>query len=187
MQRVSRVSEELEFIERCKNWHLEIEAGKDSGDLPVRVAHNDTKLNNVLFDKSSEECVSVIDLDLCMPDSVLYDIGDQIRTTSTRAREDEVDLDRVSVDVSLFEAIISGYVKGSEDLLQPREKELIVRAGMIVSFNLLVRFLGDYLNGDVYFQTSRDGQNLDRARVQRKIIESLLAQEGDLTKLVQAL
>jgi hypothetical protein len=146
-----------------------------AADLPRRVVHNDCKLNNVLFDTRTGAALCVIDLDTVMPGSVLADFGDLGRTAACAAPEDERDLARVVVDERLYEAILRGYLAGAAPLLTPVETALLPFAGPLIALETGIRFLTDHVAGDVYFRIHRPGQNLDRARVQLRLTEQLLA------------
>jgi hypothetical protein len=144
-----------------------------SGELPERVTHNDTKLNNVLIDDLTGEGICVIDLDTMMPGSTLYDFGDLVRMGAASAVEDEPDLDKVGLDLSLFEALAHGYLKAARDFLIPLEWELLPFGGKLITFEQGIRFLGDYLNGDVYYKIHHPHHNLDRARTQLKMVAEM--------------
>ena len=159
------------------------EAGASA--LPLRVVHNDCKLNNVLFDEATGEGLCVIDLDTVMPGSVLADFGDLARTAACAAPEDETDLARVRVDARLYAALVRGYLVGARSLLEPVEIALLPLAGPLIALETGIRFLTDHLAGDVYFRIHRPGHNLDRARVQLRLTEQLLAGAGEAGRLVE--
>jgi hypothetical protein len=156
-----------------------------SGGLPVRVTHNDTKLNNVLIDDHSGEGICVIDLDTVMPGSLLYDFGDLVRMGAASAAEDEPDLERVGLDLTRFEWLSRGYLDAVRALLVPLEWDLLAFAGRLITFEQAIRFLGDYLNGDVYYKTHRSGQNLDRARVQLRLLAEMEWQQGEMEGVIR--
>ena len=149
-------------------------------DAPLRVVHNDAKISNVLFDATASEPVCVVDLDTVMGGSTLYDFGDMVRSMSHRTEEDERDLSRVEADPALFAALCEGFLAGTRDLLNPVEREHLLDGGLVLVLEQGVRFLADHLLGDVYFRCLRDDHNLDRARTQFKLLESLLRQENAL-------
>lgn len=153
--------------------------------LPVRVVHNDCKLNNVLFDERTGEGLCVIDLDTVMPGSVLADFGDLARTAACPAPEDEPDLARVHVDARLYEALVRGYLAGTGGLLTPVEIALLPLAGPLIALETGIRFLTDHLSGDGYFRIHRPGHNQGRARVQLRLTEQLLAGVGEARRLVE--
>ncbi len=157
-----------------------------SREIPERVTHNDTKLNNVLIDTTTGKGMCVIDLDTVMPGSVLYDFGDMIRTTTNQAAEDEPDLSKIEMNVDYFEALVKGYLETASGFLTPKERELLPFSGQLITFEIGLRFLTDYLQGDVYFKTHRDGQNIDRCRKQFKMVESMEEQMDAMQKIMEA-
>ena len=156
-------------------------------NLPERVTHNDTKFNNVLLDDTTGEGMCVIDLDTVMPGLALYDFGDMVRTTTSPAREDERDLSRVRMQFPMFEALARGYLSSAADFLTTAEKKLLPFSGKLITFEIGIRFLTDFLAGDVYFKVHREGHNLDRCRTQFKLVESIAQQEPQMNKLVEVL
>lgn len=156
-------------------------------NLPERVTHNDTKFNNVLLDDDTGEGICVIDLDTVMPGLALYDFGDMVRTTTSPAMEDERDLSKVNLQFPMFEALLRGYLTSAGDFLTKAEKQYLVFSGKLITFEIGIRFLTDYLAGDTYFKVHRDSQNLDRCRTQFKLVESIEQQEERMERLVQSL
>jgi len=144
-----------------------------SGELPLRVTHNDTKLNNVLFDYDTRTPLCVIDLDTIMPGSSLYDYGDSIRFGASTAAEDEKDLDKVWCDMELFRTYTEGFLEGCNGSLTDLEVEMLPMGAKMMTLECGIRFLADYLNGDTYFRTHYEGQNLDRARTQFKLVADM--------------
>ncbi|HEV2319419.1 MAG TPA: aminoglycoside phosphotransferase family protein [Verrucomicrobiae bacterium] len=174
---------EIEFaLKHRPMCHLLLDA-----NLPERVTHNDTKLNNVMLDETTGEGVCVIDLDTVMPGLVLYDFGDMVRTTTSPAREDEQDLSKVAMQFPMFEALVRGYLAAATEFLTPREKQFLPFSAKLITFEIGIRFLTDYLAGDTYFKVRRDGHNLDRCRTQFKLVESVERQEEQMIKLVEQL
>lgn len=157
-----------------------------AGNLPLRATHNDTKITNVLFDCDTGEAICILDLDTIMPGLTLYDVGELVRTASTRAAEDEPDASKVHVDPELFEAVANGFIAGAGGMLSAAERNAFVTAGKVLAFENGIRFLADYLNGDVYFRVHHDAQNLDRARAQFAVVDSLARQEDDLLRRLSA-
>lgn len=155
--------------------------------LPMRVTHNDTKLNNILFDEQTGDGLCVVDLDTVMPGLSLYDFGDMVRATTCSAQEDERDLNKVEMDFRLFEALARGYLAATRDWLTVTEKRLLAASGMVITFELGLRFLTDFLNGDTYFKVHREGHNLDRCRTQFKLVESIERQQARMERLVETL
>jgi hypothetical protein len=158
-----------------------------AGKLPLRITHNDTKINNVLFDDITGKAICVIDLDTTMPGSSLYDFGDMIRTTTSFAAEDERDLAKVRLEKEMFRALADGYLAEASDFLTPEEIGLLVFSGRLVTYTIGLRFLTDFLEGDVYFRVHRPGQNLDRARAQFGLVRSMEEQAEDLELCVRKL
>ncbi|VGO15752.1 N-acetylhexosamine 1-kinase [Pontiella desulfatans] len=156
-----------------------------AGGIPERVTHNDTKLNNVLMDCETDEGMCVIDLDTVMPGSVLYDFGDMIRTTTNQAAEDERDLSKVEMNIDYFEALVKGYLETASGFLVPKERELLAFSGKLITFEIGLRFLIDYLQGDTYFKTRREGQNIDRCRKQFKMVQSMERQMDQMQRIVE--
>jgi Ser/Thr protein kinase RdoA (MazF antagonist) len=153
-------------------------------NLPERVTHNDAKLNNVLLDDATGEGVCVIDLDTVMPGLALYDFGDMVRSMTNPAAENERDLAKVEMQFPLFAALLRGYLAAA-DFLTPAEKNLLPEAGQLITFELGLRFLTDYLAGDTYFKASRAGENLDRCRAQFKLFASIRRQEPAMRQLAR--
>lgn len=147
-----------------------------AGDLPERVTHNDTKLNNVMIDLHTGEALCVIDLDTTMPGLAAYDFGDMVRTATSSAAEDERDLTRVQSRPEMFDALARGYLGTAGAFLRPAEIESLAFAGSLITLECGMRFLTDHLQGDTYFRVKRDGHNLDRARVQFTLVASIEAQ-----------
>jgi thiamine kinase-like enzyme len=149
------------------------------GRLKKRINHCDTKVNNILFDEDGN-VLCVIDLDTVMPGFVLSDIGDFIRTACNTGAEDEVDLTRIHVDRTRFEAYVSGYMETAADFLTPLEIGLLPYGGRLLTYMQTVRFLTDYLNGDVYYKIHSPRHNLQRARAQFRLLEELEAHAGEM-------
>lgn len=158
----------------------------DAG-LPERITHNDTKFNNVLLDDKTGEAVCVIDLDTVMPGLALYDFGDMVRTTTSPAAEDEKDLSRVTMQFSMFEALVRGYLESAGTFLTAAERKFLAFSGKLITFEIGIRFLADYLSGDTYFKVHREGHNLDRCRTQFKLVESIEQQEEEMNRLVESI
>jgi hypothetical protein len=155
-----------------------------SGEVPERVTHNDTKLNNVMLDDATGKAICVIDLDTVMPGLVLYDFGDMVRTATSTAAEDEKDLSKVAMRMPMFEALVDGYLSSAEAFLTAAEKEHLAFGGKLLTFETGLRFLTDYLEGDIYFKIHRDGHNLDRCRTQFKLVASMEEQEEAMNRYV---
>jgi hypothetical protein len=149
-------------------------------NLPVRAMHHDTKINNVLFNEKSLKGLCVIDLDTMMPGTVMSDYGDMVRTFTNAADEDEPDLEKVYCRIDILQELTRGFLSEVSDMLTPEEKDSLLLGGKGLIYMQAVRFLADYINGDIYYKTSYDEHNLVRARNQIKLLESLIEQEGDL-------
>ena len=157
------------------------------GELPQRVTHNDTKLNNVLIDEITDEAVCVVDLDTVMPGSALYDFGDFVRTGANTAAEDEPNLDRVGLNLDFFDAITRGYLQETAGALTDQERAWLPYSAWLLTFEVAMRFLTDHLNGDIYFRIHHPDHNLQRARAQFRLAEDIEAKEAAMTQIVEAL
>jgi len=156
------------------------------GSIPLVTTHSDTKLNNVMLDDKTGEGICVIDLDTVMPGSCLYDFGDMVRTAARPCPEDETDLTKVVARLEMFESITRGYLAAAGDSLNQNEKDHLAFSARLITFEIGLRFLTDYLQGDVYFKTHRDGHNLDRARVQFKMTASFEERMDEMNEIVRS-
>ena len=154
------------------------------GKLPLRVTHNDTKLNNVMLDEATRKPLCVIDLDTVMPGLSLYDFGDSIRFGAATAAEDEKDLDKMVMDLSLFEIYTKGFLSACPGLTE-NERNMLPMGAKLMTLECGVRFLTDYLNGDTYFHTHYEGQNLDRCRTQFKLVADMESKWEDMKRIVK--
>lgn len=177
--RCAQVKAELDFFYANKERGCRIWDDFEKGILPNRVTHNDTKMNNVLFDPVSDEAVCVIDLDTIMPGTILFDTGDMIRTACNTAEEDEKDLSKVSFNAEMYKSLIGGYMESADSFLTKEEREGIKESGRVITQIMAVRFLTDYIAGDVYYHTAYDDHNLVRCRTQLSLIKSMDEQWGD--------
>ncbi|MCI5648755.1 MAG: phosphotransferase enzyme family protein [Fusicatenibacter sp.] len=182
--RADSVKEEIAFALENAVWADTVVNGIADGSIPVRVTHNDTKINNILFDQDTKKAVCVIDLDTVMPGSMLYDFGDALRMGASTADEDETNLELVHFDEAAFAAFTKGYLSEMRDSLTKRELELLPLSVKLMTYECGVRFLTDYLNGDTYFKIHREHHNLDRARNQFKLVMELSDKEPMLHSLV---
>lgn len=173
LERVSAITRELEIIEQLRPQMCRIQALADAGKIPLRVTHNDTKFNNVMFDKNGI-AKAVIDLDTVMPGYVHYDYGDGLRTATVTTAEDEANPDLIQVDRERYTAFHEGYLSATSDLLQPTEKETLPLAAPTLAYIMAVRFFTDYLSGDVYYKITYPEQNLRRGKAQLKLTEQFL-------------
>lgn len=167
-------------------WRELAPARASAAALPRRVVHADCKLNNVLLDDASGEGICVIDLDTVMPGLLVDDFGQLARSTTCSAAEDERDLSRIRFDVELFEALTRGFLAGCGDLPIRAELEALPQAGPLCALEHVLRFLADHLEGDAYFRVHRPGQNLDRARAQRRLLEAMRAASTQVEEIVRA-
>jgi hypothetical protein len=157
-----------------------------SGGIPERVTHNDTKLNNVLLDEVTSEAVCVIDLDTTMPGSALYDFGDMVRTATPTTREDDVDLAKQDLRLDRFESLVRGYLSTAGDFLNDAEVGHLAFSGKLLTLECGMRFLSDYLLGDVYFKIKHPGHNIDRCRNQFAFVSAIEAKLSKMEELVAA-
>ena len=184
MGRVKDVQPELDFVrKREADCSVALQALRD-GKLPLRVTHNDTKLNNVLIDRDSGEGICVIDLDTVMPGLSINDFGDSIRFGANHSAEDERDLSKVSFDLSLYEVYTQGFLEGAGGALTPAELDYLPWGAKLMTLECGIRFLTDYLDGDHYFRIHREGQNLDRCRTQFKLVADMEAQWAAMKAVV---
>lgn len=182
-KRAYQVKDEVEFIKiRAKEMQRILKMGND-GKIPLRITHNDTKFNNVLLDQNDKE-LCVIDLDTCMPGYVHYDFGDSIRTTTNTGAEDEKDLSRVNMDINLFDAYTKGFLEKTRKLLKQDEINNLAFAGKLFPFIIGLRFLTDYIDGDHYFKIHHEHHNLQRARAQFKLLQSMEQQYKEMKAIV---
>ena len=175
-------------IDQALAWEEEagtLVALHEAGQIPERITHNDTKLNNLLFDEASGNPVCVIDLDTVMPGLALYDFGDMVRTTTSPTSEDTTDLASVGLRLPYFEALVEGYVEATRDFLSKPEIEHLSISGKIITIETGLRFLTDYLSGDQYFGSKRPAQNLDRARTQFALAKSIEEQFDEMQDIVR--
>jgi Ser/Thr protein kinase RdoA (MazF antagonist) len=154
-------------------------------NFPVRVVHNDTKLNNVLLHKTSGEGMCVVDLDTVMPGCALHDFGDLVRTAACSAFEDEVDLEKVKFQPEVFGAIVEGYLETAGSMLEQSEIDHLAMAPQVITYELGLRFLADYLDGDLYFKVKHPGHNIDRTRAQFKLLSSMEDHVGEMEEIVR--
>lgn len=182
--RLASAQKEVDFIKAREGIVSKLLDLRDAGVLPERITHNDTKINNVMIDTETDEAVCVIDLDTVMPGLSLYDFGDMVRSAVSPAAEDETDLSKVEVRMPMFEALAEGYLD-SCDCLCDAEIENLAFSGILISLEIGIRFLTDYLEGDVYFKSKHAGHNLDRTRTQLSLVEKLEACEPEMESFVK--
>lgn len=171
--RAASVGAEIEFALAHRELAEKLERAHSEGVLPLRTTHNDTKLNNVLFDAANGAVLAVIDLDTVMPGYSVNDLGDLVRYGASTAAEDECDLTKVGLDMELYRAAVEGFACGCGSALTPAERELLPYGAMLMTYECGVRFLTDYLDGDVYFKIHRNDHNLDRCRNQFALLADM--------------
>lgn len=171
--RASAVQKEIDFVLAHEDVANVFGDMLEKGELPLRVTHNDTKLNNVMIDNDTHEGICVIDLDTVMPGLAMNDFGDSIRFGASTAAEDERDLDKVWCDMDLYEAYVKGFIEGCGGKLTKTEIEMLPMGAKVMTFECGMRFLTDYLQGDTYFKVHRENQNLDRCRTQFKLVSDM--------------
>jgi len=181
--RAREVKAELEFVERRIGMCGRLLDRHAKGEIPERITHNDTKLNNVMLDEKTWEGVCVVDLDTVMPGLALYDFGDMVRSATASAAEDEQDLSKVRMRMDMFEALAKGYL-AEATFLTPAEREELVFSGRLITMMIGMRFLTDYLQGDTYFKIKRPSHNVDRCRGQFKMVESMEEQADAMERIV---
>ena len=153
--------------------------------IPLRVTHNDTKLNNIMIDDITGKAICVIDLDTVMPGLAVNDFGDSIRFGASTGAEDEKDLSKVSCDLELFELYTKGFIEGCQGSLTDAELDMLPMGAMTMTFECGMRFLTDYLEGDHYFKVHREGHNLDRCRTQFKLVKDMEEKEEKMKEIVK--
>ena len=183
--RAHLVQDEINFI-------LERKAVTDSlidllnaGEIPLKVTHNDTKLSNILMDAKTDDSLCVIDLDTIMPGLAAYDFGDSIRAGACYSTEDEKDLSKVFVVLELFEAYVKGFIEGCKDGLNKKEIETLPLGAKVITLEQGIRFLTDYLDGDLYYKTQYAEHNLDRTRTQLKLVADMEAKWEEMNAIVK--
>lgn len=182
--RLSDIEDEVAFVKARKAFMSLFVDKLANGDLPLRVTHNDTKINNILFDRETGSPAAVIDLDTVMPGSYLYDFGDAIRSGATHAAEDERDLSIVDFDLGLFEQFTKGYLEACGDSLTKEEIKMLPYSSIMLTLECGMRFLTDHLNGDTYFKVHRENHNLDRARTQFKLVDEMEKHLDEMTTII---
>ena len=173
MRRAAQVKPEIEFALARQAEMAALQTALKSGELPLRVTHNDTKLNNIMIDDKTGKGICVIDLDTVMPGLAMNDFGDSIRFGASTAAEDETDLSKVSCSMDLFEIYVKGFLEGCDGKLTKKEVELLPMGAKVMTFECGMRFLTDYLDGDHYFKIHREKHNLDRCRTQFKLVADM--------------
>lgn len=177
---------EVEFVKQRKDDAGVLVKLLEKGKLPLRVTHNDTKLNNVMFDKDTKESICIVDLDTVMPGLSLYDFGDSIRFGANTAAEDEKDISKVSLDLQLFEFYVRGYLSEAGTSLTEREINYLPFSAKLMTYECGMRFLTDYLNGDTYFRVHYPEHNLIRCRTQFALVADIEKKFDKMKAIVEA-
>jgi hypothetical protein len=185
--RVSELEAEIKFFYDRKDMMSEIVDMIEAGEIPIRVTHNDTKLNNILIDNKTRKALCVIDLDTVMPGSSLYDFGDSIRFGACTAAEDEPDTSKIGFDMELFKLYTKGFLEETGDVLEKQEIHYFPLGVKMMICEVAMRFLTDYINGDVYFRVEYPDHNLVRARAQMKLLTEAEAKYDEMIAYVDSL
>lgn len=185
MGRAAAVSEEIAFVLERENLANCFTDLTEAGELPLRVTHNDTKLNNIMMDDKTGKGICVIDLDTVMPGLAMNDFGDSIRFGASTGAEDEKDLSKIECSMELFEIYTKGYIEGCAGRLTDKEIDLLAMGAKVMTFECGMRFLTDYLQGDTYFKVHREGHNLDRCRTQFKLVSDMESKWDEMQKIVE--
>jgi len=185
--RVSELEEEIEFFFERRKMMGEIVKKLKSGELAMRVTHNDTKINNVLIDDETDKAICVIDLDTVMPGSSLYDFGDAIRYGASTAAEDEEDLSKISLDMNLFRLFTKGFLSKVRGFLPDEEIRLLPLGVKVITCELAMRFLTDYIDGDLYFKVRSPYHNLIRAHAQMKLLTDIESKTEEMNQVIEEL
>lgn len=184
--RERRVRREIDFIMKRAEETQHLLKLQAEGAIPERITHNDTKVNNILIDDLTGDGICVIDLDTVMPGLSLYDFGDMVRAGTSPAEEDEVDLAKVGMRFEMYEALYRGFLSSAGSFLTEAERENLPFSGKLITFEIAIRFLTDYLEGDVYFKVKRPEHNLERCRNQLRMVESIEEQSKRMKDLLLA-
>lgn len=171
--RVAQVASEIRFLEQREADTRVLTDRLEQGLLPLRVTHNDTKINNLLVDAKTGKGLCIVDLDTTMPGLSLYDFGDMVRTAAALALEDEPDWQKAGISLENFDTLAHGYLDAARDILTPVEIDLLAFSGRLITLEQALRFLTDYINGDVYYKIHYPAHNLDRARTQIKMVQDM--------------
>ncbi len=185
--RADSCREQIDFVTSRRDYCPRLVELIKKGSLPLRVTHNDTKLNNVMFDAGGEKAICVIDLDTVMPGLALYDFGDSIRFGANTAEEDEADTSKVSVDLDYFKAYARGFLSEAGEALNQCEKDNLAFSALLMTFECGMRFLTDYLNGDVYFKTAYPQHNLVRAKNQFALVADMEKHMDEMNSIIASL
>ena len=182
--RAKTCQKEIDFYMSHADFYSTITSGLESGEIPLRVTHNDTKLNNILMDATTHKPRAIIDLDTIMPGSMLYDFGDSIRFGASTALEDEKDIDKVHFSTEFFKAYAQGFISEQKNNITQNETQLLAIAGNMLTLECGMRFLTDYLQGDTYFATHYEDHNLVRTRTQIKLVQEMEEKSTEIREII---
>ena len=185
--RVKELEEEISWIEQRRDEMLKLWSMVESGEIPTRTTHNDTKISNILFDEASGNVLCAIDLDTVMSSTLLNDFGDAIRSYTNTGAEDDKELERVEMSIDMFRAYAEGYLSEQRDTLTKSEKQWLAFSGLYITFEQVLRFLMDYIDGDKYYKIAYPKHNLVRTHAQYKLLQSMERQYDDMCKIVASL
>jgi len=171
--RAPGIQEEMNFLKNREQDTAVLIRKHAEGAIPLRVTHNDTKLNNVMFDEKTGRVICILDLDTVMPGLALYDFGDAVRTAAANISEDDPDWAKAGISMDNFESLAKGYLDAARDFLTKEEVGLLAFSARLITLEQALRFLTDYLNGDIYYKVHRPAHNLDRARTQMKMVQDM--------------
>ena len=183
--RAESMGAEIRALKRLAPYASIITEKLEDGTIPLRVTHNDTKLNNVLFDARTDKATCVIDLDTVMPGSLLYDFGDALRFAGNRTAEDDPDLSRVVFDLDRYEEYVSGFLAGVGEAITEVEREMLPVSVLVITYEQALRFMTDYLDGDVYYQLRYPAHNYDRTRAQIRLCEDILSKLDEMREVTK--
>ncbi|MCC6095200.1 MAG: aminoglycoside phosphotransferase family protein, partial [Eubacterium sp.] len=183
--RANTAVDEIAFVKEHQNLTTLYQTKAGASDIPLRVVHNDTKLNNIMIDNLTHQGICIIDLDTVMPGYVMNDFGDSIRFGASTALEDETDLSKVNLDISAFEAYTKGFMEQCSDKLTELETSLLADGARIMTYECGMRFLTDYLDGDKYFRIARPNHNLERARNQFALLKDMDQKIDEMKAIVE--
>ena len=185
--RVAELTEEIGWIASRREKMLAFWALVEDGTIPTRVTHNDTKLSNILFDAESDQVLCAIDLDTVMSSTLLNDFGDAIRSYTNTGAEDDRDLDRVSMNIDIFRAYAEGYLSERKSSLTESEKEWLAFSALYITYEQVLRFLMDYIDGDKYYKTISADHNLVRTHAQYRLLQSMESQYIQMQEIIREL
>ena len=185
--RVAELTEEIGWIDSRREQMLAFWSLVENGTIPTRVTHNDTKISNILFDATTDQVLCAIDLDTVMSSTSLNDFGDAIRSYTNTGAEDDKDLERVSMDIEMFRAYAEGYLSERKQSLTASEREYLAFSALYITYEQVLRFLMDYIDGDKYYKTAYEGHNLVRTHAQYRLLTSMEAQYEQMKQIIAAL